>query len=169
MISSADAAPVIEVRGLRMRYGSVDVLDGLDFIATRGEVLLLLGPNGAGKTTTIEILEGFRMRSAGKVRVLGTDPANGDEAWRVRIGIVLQSWRDHGKWRVRNLLHHLGRYYAPFSTPETIRPADPDRLIDTVGLSAQADQKVAKLSGGQRRRLDVAIGLIGRPELLFLD
>ncbi len=161
--------PVIEVRGLRMRYGQVDVLDGLEFEARRGEVLLLLGPNGAGKTTTVEILEGFRMRSAGEVKVLGVDPAHGGEAWRARIGMVLQSWRDHGKWRVRNLLHHLGQYYAPYATAKTARPADPDRLIEAVGLEAQADQKVAKLSGGQRRRLDVAIGLIGRPELLFLD
>src|SRR5829696_1284110 len=93
--------PVIEVRGLRMRYGSADVLKGVDFEARRGEVLALLGPNGAGKTTTIEILEGFRMRSAGEVRVLGVDPAKGDERWRARLGVVLQSWRDHGKWRVR--------------------------------------------------------------------
>src|SRR5919199_713839 len=104
---------VIDVRGLRMRYGSVDVLKGVEFVARRGEVLALLGPNGAGKTTTIEILEGFRMRSAGDVRVLGVDPARGDEAWRARIGVVLQSWRDHGKWRVRELLVQLGRYYAP--------------------------------------------------------
>jgi ABC-2 type transport system ATP-binding protein len=109
------------------------------------------------------------MRSAGEVKVLGIDPAHGGEAWRARIGMVLQSWRDHGRWRVRNLLHHLGQYYAPFATATTPRPADPDRLIEAVGLEPQADQKIAKLSGGQRRRLDVAIGLIGRPELLFLD
>ena len=99
---------VIDVRGLRMRYGSVDVLRGVEFVARRGEVLVLLGPNGAGKTTTIEILEGFRMRSAGEVRVLGVDPARGDEAWRARVGVVLQSWRDHGKWRVRELLVSSG-------------------------------------------------------------
>src|SRR5919112_6909397 len=102
---------VIDIRDLRMRYGTKDVLDGVSFTADRGEVLVLLGPNGAGKTTTIEILEGFRMRSAGDVRVLGVDPDHGDEAWRARLGIVLQSWRDHPKWRVRELLHHLGRYY----------------------------------------------------------
>jgi ABC-2 type transport system ATP-binding protein len=168
-MSHSDGEIVIEAKGLRMRYGEKDVLSGLDFAARRGEVLLLLGPNGAGKTTTIEILEGFRMRSAGDVRVLGTDPANGNEAWRARIGMVLQSWRDHGRWRVRSLIRHLGRYYAPYATAATPRPADPDRLIEAVGLAEQADQKVAKLSGGQRRRLDVAIGLIGRPELLFLD
>ncbi len=168
-IDPVGAAAVIDVRGLRMRYGSVDVLDGVDFTARRGEVLTLLGPNGAGKTTTIEILEGFRMRSAGEVRVLGVDPAEGDERWRARLGVVLQSWRDHGRWRVRDLLHHLGRYYAPYTTPERQRPYGPDELIATVGLAEQADQRIAKLSGGQRRRLDVAIGLVGRPELLFLD
>jgi ABC-2 type transport system ATP-binding protein len=161
--------PVIDVRGLRMRYGSVDVLDRVAFTAHRGEVLVLLGPNGAGKTTTIEILEGFRMRSAGEVSVLGVDPANGDEPWRARLGVVLQSWRDHGRWRVRELLHDLGRYYAPYSTPERRRPLDVDELIETVGLGAQAGQKIAALSGGQRRRLDVAIGIVGRPEVLFLD
>jgi hypothetical protein len=91
---------VLEVRDLRMRYGRTDVLSGVSFGARRGEVLALLGPNGAGKTTTIEILEGFRMRSSGQVSVLGTDPAHGGEAWRARIGVVLQSWRDHGKWQV---------------------------------------------------------------------
>jgi len=106
---------VLDVRDLRMRYGRTDVLSGVSFGARRGEVLALLGPNGAGKTTTIEILEGFRMRSSGQVSVLGTDPARGGEAWRARIGVVLQSWRDHGKWRVRELLAHLGSYYAPYS------------------------------------------------------
>src|SRR3982751_6626940 len=96
--------PVLDVRDLRMRYGSTDVLHGVSFTARRGEVLALLGPNGAGKTTTIEILEGFRMRSAGQVSVLGVDPAGAGERWRARIGVVLQSWRDHGKWRVRELL-----------------------------------------------------------------
>jgi ABC-2 type transport system ATP-binding protein len=152
-----------------MRYGPVDVLNGIDFTARRGEVLILLGPNGAGKTTTIEILEGFRMRSAGQVGVLGIDPAMGDERWRARLGVVLQSWRDHGRWRVRDLLHHLGRYYAPYSTPERNRPLAPDELIEMVGLANQAAQKISSLSGGQRRRLDVAIGIVGRPELLFLD
>lgn len=161
--------PVIDVRGLRMRYGSVDVLNGVEFTAGRGEVLVLLGPNGAGKTSTIEILEGFRMRSAGEVSVLGIDPANGDERWRARLGVVLQSWRDHGRWKVRELLHHLGRYYAPYSTPERKRPLGVEELIEMVGLGAQAAQKISSLSGGQRRRLDVAIGIVGRPEVLFLD
>jgi ABC-2 type transport system ATP-binding protein len=160
---------VIDVRDLRMRYGAKDVLAGVSFTARRGEVLALLGPNGAGKTTTIEILEGFRMRSAGDVRVLGVDPAGAGEHWRARVGVVLQSWRDHGKWRVRELLKHLGTYYAPYSTDEIRRPWPVDDLLDAVGLTAHADQRVMRLSGGQRRRLDVAIGIVGRPELLFLD
>jgi ABC-2 type transport system ATP-binding protein len=160
---------VIDVRDLRMRYGARDVLDGIDFSARRGEVLALLGPNGAGKTTTIEILEGFRMRSSGDVRVLGTDPASGGEAWRARLGVVLQSWRDHGKWRVRELLKHLGGYYAPYSTAQIRRPWPVDELLDVVGLTEHAGQRIGRLSGGQRRRLDVAIGIVGRPELLFLD
>jgi ABC-2 type transport system ATP-binding protein len=161
--------PVIEVRDLRMRYGKTDVLNGVSLTARRGEVLALLGPNGAGKTTTIEILEGFRMRSAGQVSVLGVDPAHGGEAWRARIGVVLQSWRDHRKWRVRELLANLGSYYAPYSSPETSRPWDPDELIETVGLTEHAHKRIRQLSGGQRRRLDVAVGIVGRPELLFLD
>src|SRR6266498_5343169 len=137
----AGDAPVIDVRDLRMRYGSVDVLKGIDFTAHRGEVITLLGPNGAGKTTTIEILEGFRMRSAGQVSVLGVDPGKGNEHWRARMGVVLQSWRDHGRWRVRDLLDHLGRYYAPYSTPTRPRPYDPAELIALVGLTAQANRK----------------------------
>ncbi|MGH3435343.1 MAG: ABC transporter ATP-binding protein [Sciscionella sp.] len=152
-----------------MRYGSTDVLTGVSFAANQGEVIALLGPNGAGKTTTIEILEGFRMRSAGDVTVVGTDPAHGDEAWRARLGVVLQSWRDHGKWRVRELLEHLGSYYAAYSTERITRPWRTDELVDAVGLSEHAGKKARQLSGGQRRRLDVAIGIVGRPELLFLD
>ena len=155
---------VLDVRDLRMRYGTADVLTGVTFQAHRGEVLALLGPNGAGKTTTIEILEGFRKRSAGEVSVLGADPARGDEAWRARLGIVLQSWRDHGRWRVRELLAHLATYYMPYR-----KPWRADELIERVGLTAQAEQRVSTLSGGQRRRLDVAMGIVGRPELLFLD
>ncbi len=160
---------VLDVRDLRMRYGTKDVLTGVDFTARPGEVVALLGPNGAGKTTTIEILEGFRMRSAGDVRVLGVDPAHGDENWRARLGVVLQSWRDHGKWKVRELLAHLGLYYAPYGTDRITRPWDVDELVAAVGLTEHADKKVSRLSGGQRRRLDVAIGIVGRPELLFLD
>jgi ABC-2 type transport system ATP-binding protein len=160
---------VVDVRGLRMRYGANDVLRDVTFQARQGEVLVLLGPNGAGKTTTIEILEGFRMRSGGRVEVLGTDPAHGDERWRARVGVVLQSWRDHAKWRVRELLAHLGSYYAGYSTELVKRPWDADELVAAVGLTGHANQRIRRLSGGQRRRLDVAIGMVGRPELLFLD
>ncbi|MFC9606980.1 ABC transporter ATP-binding protein [Streptomyces niveus] len=160
---------VLDVEGLRMRYGTRDVLRDVRFRAHHGEVLALLGPNGAGKTTTIEILEGFRMRSAGRVDVLGSDPAHGDERWRAGLGVVLQSWRDHGNWRVRELLAHLGTYYAPYSTDTVQRPWDTDELVEAVGLTAHAGSRIRTLSGGQRRRLDVAIGIVGRPELLFLD
>lgn len=159
----------LDVRDLRMRYDTTDVLTGVTFSARQGEVVALLGPNGAGKTTTIEILEGFRMRSAGDARVLGVDPAHGNEAWRARVGVVLQSWRDHAKWNVRELLAHLARYYAPYSTETRPRPWNVDELIDAVGLTAHVKKRVSQLSGGQRRRLDVAIGIVGRPELLFLD
>lgn len=159
----------LDVEGLRMRYGTTDALREVTFRARHGEVVALLGPNGAGKTTTIEILEGFRMRSAGRVSVLGTDPAHADEAWRARVGVVLQSWRDHGKWRVRELLAHFGSYYVPYATEVVRRPWDTDELLAAVGLSDHAGDKIRTLSGGQRRRLDVAIGLVGRPELLFLD
>ncbi|NUT32969.1 MAG: ABC transporter ATP-binding protein [Hamadaea sp.] len=155
--------------GLRMRYGSTDVLHDVTFQVRHGEVLALLGPNGAGKTSTIEILEGFRLRSAGSVSVLGADPAHGGEDWRARLGIVLQSWRDHGKWRVRELLAYLGGFYADYATARIRRPWDPDELIAAVGLTEQAAKPIRTLSGGQRRRLDVAIGIVGRPEVLFLD
>jgi len=156
--------PVIAVSDLRMRYGDKDVLTGLDLAIEPGGVTALLGPNGAGKTTTIEILEGFRARSGGSVKVLGTDPEHGDERWRARFGVVLQEWRDNGKWKVRELLDHFGEYYKPYSTPWGA-----DELLGIVGLTPQAGQRVQTLSGGQRRRLDVALGIIGRPALLFLD
>ncbi len=152
---------VIEVDDVRMRYGAAEVLHGVSFRVGAGETLALLGPNGAGKTTTIEILEGFRRPTAGRVEVLGTDPVRGDDAWRARVGIVLQSWRDHAKWRVRELLGHLAGYYP--------RPWPVDPLLAAVGLTDQAGQKIRDLSGGQRRRLDVAIGVVGRPDVLFLD
>jgi ABC-2 type transport system ATP-binding protein len=159
----------LDVQGLRMRYGTTDVLHQVSFQAHHGEVLALLGPNGAGKTTTIEILEGFRMRSAGQVQVLGIDPAHGDERWRARTGVVLQPRRDQPRWRVRELLAHLGSYYAGYSTQRIRRPWDAEELVAAVGLTEHADTQLRRLSGGQRRRLDVAIGIVGRPELLFLD
>ncbi|NKY56409.1 ABC transporter ATP-binding protein [Nocardia flavorosea] len=160
---------VIDVGALRMHYDTTEVLRDVSFQARRGEVLVMLGPNGAGKTTTLEILEGFRTRSAGEVRVLGVDPAHGDEAWRARMGVVLQSWRDHAKWRVRELLAHLGAYYRPYSDRRARKPWDTGELIELVGLTEHAGAKISTLSGGQRRRLDVAIGIVGRPELLFMD
>jgi ABC-2 type transport system ATP-binding protein len=166
---TVDPEVVLDVDGLRMRYGSTDMLHDVTFRARRGEVLCLLGPNGAGKSTTIEVLEGFRVRSAGRVSVLGTDPSHGDERWRARIGVVLQSWRDHGRWRVRELLAHLGSYYAAYAGPDVDRPWDADALVAAVGLAGQADVRVRLLSGGQRRRLDVAVGIVGRPDVLFLD
>jgi len=161
--------PVVVVTGLRMRYGPRDVLDGVTFQVRRGEVLALLGPNGAGKTTTIEILEGFRARSAGEVSVLGQDPARATQRWRARVGIVLQSWRDHHRWRVRELVAHLGAHFARYGTRSIGRPWDADDLLLAVGLAEQAGMEIGMLSGGQRRRLDVAIGVVGRPEVLFLD
>ena len=160
---------VIDVTGLHMSYGSTSVLRGVELHLSAGEVVVLLGPNGAGKTTTIEILEGFRAPSSGSVRVLGVEPLTADEAWRARVGVVLQSWRDHARWRVRELLAHLGEFYRPFATPQRPRPWDTDELLARVGLSDKADRQIMGLSGGERRRLDVAVGLVGRPELLFLD
>ena len=161
--------PVVDVRDLRMRYGDTDVLTGVDLTIDAGEVVCLLGPNGAGKTTTIEILEGFRDRSSGEVTVLGEDPSRASEAWRARTGVVLQSWRDHARWTPRTLLDQVGGYYEPHSTPARPRPVPTDELLEVVGLVELADQKIATFSGGQRRRLDVAMGIVGRPELLFLD
>jgi ABC-2 type transport system ATP-binding protein len=164
-----DDDAVVRVRGLRMSYGTQEVLTGVDLDVHPGEVVCLLGPNGAGKTTTIEILEGFRLPSGGDVRVLGEEPATAGDAWRARVGVVLQSWRDHGRWTPRRLLELLGGFYAPYSTPERPRPYDLAWLVDVVGMAEFADRKIATLSGGQRRRLDVAVGIVGRPELLFLD
>lgn len=166
-MSHADAA--IAVRDLQMSYGTKTVLDGVSFEVARGEVVVLLGPNGAGKTTTIEILEGFRERSGGDVEVLGYDPAHASHEWRSRIGLVLQSWRDHARWTPRMLLHHLGDFYVPYASDTAPRPRDVDQLIDDVGLTPFADQKIRTLSGGQRRRLDVAVGIVGNPELVFFD
>lgn len=167
MVKQGDA--VVQVNGLQMRYGSNIVLKDVSFTINKGEIVALLGPNGAGKTTTIEVLEGFRARSSGDIQVFNTDPTKGDEAWRSRIGIVLQSWRDHSKWQVRTLLNHLGEYYKHYDTPSRRRPIPTDELLEMVGLTDHANKIVGQLSGGQRRRVDVAIGLVGNPELLFLD
>jgi ABC-2 type transport system ATP-binding protein len=153
--------PVIRTRDLRMRYGRAEVLRGVDLEVGAGEVAALLGPTGAGKTPTIEILVGFRRRTSGEVRVLGADPGTGDAAWRARLGIVLQSWQDHPRWGVRQLLAHIAGFYD--------RPREADELLEVMGLAGQAGQMVSRLSGGQRRRLDVALGIVGRPDVLFLD
>jgi len=152
---------VIEVRGLHKRYGDVEALRGIDLHVDAGEVFALLGPNGAGKTTTTEILEGFRVKSAGEVSVLGHDPAKGDRALKERIGIVLQSTGVDPFLTVRETIEMYAGYY-----PQR-RPTD--EVIDVVGLDEKRDARVRTLSGGQQRRLDVAIGLAGDPELLFLD
>ena len=169
MATSSTAPPVIRASGLRMSYGDLVVLDGVDLEIGRGEVVTLLGPNGAGKTTTVEILEGMRRPSSGAVEVLGVDPARADEAWRARVGIVMQSWRDHARWSPRDLLASLGRLYSDYGTADHPRPRDPEALLALVGLTDKAEAKIRTLSGGQRRRLDVAIGLVGRPDVLFLD
>ena len=160
-------APAVQASQLTMSYGDKTVLAGTSFTIPRGSVLALLGPNGAGKSTTIDILCGLKRRSSGYVRVLGIDPAHADEAWRARVGVVRQSWRDHERWRVGDLLHHLSQYYGTYSSSEA--GWDPDELLRVVGLSSVAAKRIRTLSGGQRRRLDVAIGLVGNPDILFLD
>ncbi|MDO4888121.1 MAG: ABC transporter ATP-binding protein [Actinomycetaceae bacterium] len=165
----AAASPVIEVSGLRVAYGDNLVLDGIDLRVEPGEVVVILGPNGVGKTTTIEILEGLRHPSSGAVEVLGVTPWRADEAWRAKVGIVLQTWRDHAKWRVRELLEYLGGYYEAYSTAHTPRPWPVDDLLGLVGLGKESDKRISRLSGGQRRRLDIAAGIVGRPDVLFLD
>ncbi len=151
----------VAVTGLHKRYGDKRAVDGLDLAVHRGEIFAILGPNGAGKTTTVEILEGYRHRDAGQVLVLGQDPQTAGRAWRSRIGIVLQSANDLAEATVTELVHHFAGYYPD--------PRDPEEVIDAVGLREKARTRSRQLSGGQRRRLDVALGIIGRPELLFLD
>lgn len=152
---------VITVRDLRKEYGGFTAVDGISFDIHAGETFALLGPNGAGKSTTIEILEGYRHRSAGDVRVLGVDPQHGDLEWKARLGIVLQSTGEAGSFTVRELLREFAGYYP--------RPRDVDEVIAAVGLEEKQRTRASRLSGGQQRRLDVALGIIGRPELLFLD
>jgi ABC-2 type transport system ATP-binding protein len=152
---------VISVSGLRKSYGELEAVRGIDLEVARGEIFAFLGPNGAGKTTTVEILEGYRRRSAGTVRVLGEDPGRVDREWRERIGIVLQDSSMHAELSVRESLELFAGYYRG--------PRGVDDTIELVGLTEKADERVARLSGGQRRRLDVALALIGDPELLFLD
>lgn len=152
---------VIEVRDLRKEYGGHAAVDGISFDISRGETFALLGPNGAGKSTTIEILEGYRHRSSGDVRVLGVDPQRGGLDWEARLGIVLQSTGEAGSFTVRELLTEFAGYYPA--------PREVDEVIAAVGLEQKQRTRASRLSGGQQRRLDVALGIIGHPELLFLD
>jgi ABC-2 type transport system ATP-binding protein len=151
----------IEVSGLRKAYGKKQAVAGLDLTVHRGEVFALLGPNGAGKTTTVEILEGYRQRDGGTVRVLDTDPAQPTPAWRARVGIVLQGTGEFDELRVEEVVRLFAGYYP--------NPDDPLAVIERVGLAEKKKALTHTLSGGQKRRLDVALGIIGRPELLFLD
>ncbi len=151
----------IEVEHLRKVYADVVAVADVSFTVATGECLALLGPNGAGKTTTTEILEGYRRADSGTARVLGVDPATGGMDWRARLGIVLQADRDLGDLTVREAVQHFAGYFP--------HPRDPDDVIAAVGLQAKAKSRNGKLSGGQRRRLDVALGIVGCPEVLFLD
>src|SRR3974390_1146648 len=152
---------VIEVQELHMSYGSLEAVDGIDLDVRNGEVFAFLGPNGAGKTTTVEILEGFRHRTSGDVSVLGEDPARAGSEWRARIGVVLQESEPAPELSVEECLSLYAGYY----------PASRDitETLDLVGLTGRGPTRCGHLSGGQRRRLDVALALIGDPELLFLD
>jgi ABC-2 type transport system ATP-binding protein len=154
----------IQVTGLRKSYKGHAAVDGVDLDVRRGEVFSLLGPNGAGKTTTVEILEGYRRRDAGEVRVLGDDPADVTAAWKSRIGIVLQRVDDLSQASELTVREWVGATAAYFPDPRPV-----DETIELVGLAGKRDARASSLSGGQRRRLDVALGIVGRPELLFLD
>lgn len=156
-----DDAHTIDVQGLRKSYAGTPAVDGIDLQVERGEVFALLGPNGAGKTTTVEILEGYRPRDAGQVTVLGHDPGRPTAAYKARIGIVLQESSDLADLSVGETVRHFAGYYPA--------PRDPAEVIEAVGLSEKVTSRCGDLSGGQRRRLDVALGIIGRPDLLFLD
>jgi ABC-2 type transport system ATP-binding protein len=153
--------PTIEVSDLRKSYGNVDAVRGISFSVERGQVFGLLGPNGAGKTTTVEILEGYRRRSGGEVRVLGQDPEQRDRALQERVGIVLQSCGFYTRATVREAVEHFAKAYP--------KPRNPAETIALVGLEDKADARTKALSGGQQRRLDLALALVGDPELVFLD
>jgi ABC-2 type transport system ATP-binding protein len=153
--------PVISVRGLRKSYGALEAVRGIDLDVAPRQIFAFLGPNGAGKTTTVEVLEGYRERTSGDVSVLGTDPARAGHEWRQRIGIVLQESRMHPELTVRESIELFAGYYRA--------PRGVDDTVELVGLTEKANDRVGRLSGGQQRRLDVALALIGDPELLFLD
>jgi len=151
----------IVVEGLRKAYGSFEAVRGIDFSVPAGKVFALLGPNGAGKTTSVEILEGYRRRDAGSVEVLGQDPEHADGAWRERIGVVLQSSELYPTFTVRETVELFAGYFE--------HPRDVDEVVRLVGLEQKAHARVKTLSGGQQRRLDLAVALAGDPELIFLD
>jgi ABC-2 type transport system ATP-binding protein len=160
-MTSQTTSPAVSVTDLAKRYGSFPALHGVTFDIERGETFALLGPNGAGMSTTIEILEGYRDRTSGSASVLGVDPQRGGLDWKARLGIVLQSSGESGQVTVREQLAHFAGFYP--------HPRDVDETIAAVGLTDKATTRIKNLSGGQRRRVDVALGVIGRPELLFLD
>jgi len=159
MSSESDTA--VRVRGLHKHYGARRAVDGIDLTVPRGQVFALLGPNGAGKSTTVEVLEGYRARTAGEVEVLGHDPAAPSREWRARLGIVAQTTQDLSELTVAEVVRHFAGFYPA--------PRRPEEVIEEVGLADDARTRARALSGGRRRRLDVALGIVGDPELLFLD
>jgi ABC-2 type transport system ATP-binding protein len=158
-VAYVPAAVVVE--GLRRSYGELVAVDGISFSIPVGSCTALLGPNGAGKTTTVEILEGLRHRDSGEVHVLGTDPSRAPRSWRERVGIVPQNCSDLAELTVGECVSHFATHYP--------HPRAPRDVIELVSLESKVDSRVSNLSGGQRRRLDVALGIVGDPELLFLD
>ncbi len=161
MIAAVSDDVAVRVRGLHKHYGQRRAVDGVDLDVVPGEVFALLGPNGAGKTTTVEVLEGYRARTAGEVSVLGADPSRPTRAWRARLGIVAQNTADLAELTVTELVRHFSGLYP--------RGRDAEEVIAQVGLADDAGTRARALSGGRRRRLDVALGIVGTPELLFLD
>jgi ABC-2 type transport system ATP-binding protein len=162
VVMTGTPGAAIEVTALHKRYGEITAVDGLDLEIRRGEVFAILGPNGAGKTTTVEILEGYRHRDSGDVRVLGEDPQGAGRGWRAKLGIVLQlTSTDWPEITVREAIHQFALFYP--------NPRDPEEVLNLVGLAGRGRSRIRQLSGGMARRLDVALGIVGAPELLFLD